>query len=506
MIFAGLVFFVVSRNFGLELNLPAPPAILLMRRRSFFADFWLEILRRAQYGAQMLCRLLIAVAACAVAVPALAAAPLQPFGSHPVPYAAGTIRPNHLTQAALDQQVRAFYDDWKARYLRQGCGAGRYHVLAKTDASNLTVSEAHGYGMLLAVLMAGHDPAAQQVFDGLYAYFRAHPTDTHRNLMSWYQDTTCANAGGVDSATDGDLDIALALLMADRQWNGCQAIDYHAEALRVIADIAHGDRDPTATILWLGDWVGGSSARYRAATRSSDLMPGHLRSFAAATGDASWSRLLDATYGLVGGLQQGFAPGTGLLPDFIENALTTPVPAAPNFLEGANDGAYDYNACRAPWRLGTDAALNGDARGRAAVQKMSTWIRTASAGAPAAIASGYRLNGAISPGADYLSMAFVAPFGVAAMSDPAAQPWLNAVWDRVVATPASAEGYYENTIKLMSMIVMSGNWWSPEAVPRALCARATATPRATFTPTRTRTPRRPTPTPTRRSGFWPWWR
>jgi endo-1,4-beta-D-glucanase Y len=466
-------------------------------------------------------------------VPSLAITPLRPFGSHPVSYAAGTIRPNHLSQSVLDQQVGAAYDAWKARYLRSGCGTGRYYVAAQIDNGNLTVSEAHGYGMLLTVLMAGHDPQAQAIFDGLYAFFRAHPSATHKNLMSWYQGDDCNDAEGQDSATDGDLDIALALLLADKQWGGCEAIDYRAEALKVIADIGAGERDPSGRILWLGDWVGGSSARFKAATRSSDFMPAHLRSFAQASGDGRWTQLLDATYALIDTMQSSYAPSTGLLPDFIESALTTPKPAAANFLEGANDGAYDYNACRVPWRVGTDAALNGEARARSAAQRLTSWIRGATGDDPSRIASGYKLNGTVSSGANYQSMAFIAPFGVAAMGDAGNQAWLNAIWDEVVGTPVSAEGYYENSIKLLSMLVMSGNWWAPEAVRGTLCyapptntptLRRTATPtptrkpstptatrRLTSTPTiratATRTPtRRATSTPTpRRSGSWlPW--
>jgi|GEM_PF-3876569 len=44
----------------------------------------------------------------------------HPFGSHEVPYAAGAILPSHVSQAALDQAVRSFYDAWKACYLEQG--------------------------------------------------------------------------------------------------------------------------------------------------------------------------------------------------------------------------------------------------------------------------------------------------------------------------------------------------------------------------------------------------
>ena len=83
-----------------------------------------------------------------------AAAVNHPFGSHPQAYAAGSITPSHVSQSAQDQAVRDFYDAWKQAYLRQTCGAGRYVVFSSTQSGNLTVSEAHGYGMMIMALMA----------------------------------------------------------------------------------------------------------------------------------------------------------------------------------------------------------------------------------------------------------------------------------------------------------------------------------------------------------------
>jgi hypothetical protein len=40
----------------------------------------------------------------------------------------------------------------------------------------------------------------------------------------------------------------------------------------------------------------------------------------------------------------------------------------------------------------------------------------------------------------------------------------------MLATPLAVEGYYENTLKLLSMVVMSGNWWAPQGVAPAACA------------------------------------
>ena len=39
--------------------------------------------------------------------------------------------------------------------------------------------------------------------------------------------------------------------------------------------------------------------------------------------------------------------------------------------------------------------------------------------------------------------------------------------------PIAAEGYYENTLKLLAMLVMSGNWWSPAAVSAGCTSQTT---------------------------------
>ena len=380
----------------------------------------------------------------------------QPFGNHAGSYAAGAIRPDHRTQGELDQSVRGYYDAWKARYLKEGCGTGRYYVDTYQD-DRRTVSEAHGYGMLILAFMAGHDPEARALFDGMFRYYAEHPSDITPSLMAWSQDEACNNNDGAASASDGDLDIAYALLLADKQWSSGGAIDYRAEAGRIIDGIRDGDIDGGGNYILLGDWVSGE---YADATRSSDFMPTHLVSFAAATGDETWRDVLDRTYGILDGLQASHAPQTGLLPDFITSPLGSPRPAPAGFLENPSDGAYSYNACRDPWRIALGFLINGDERGRTIARRMNTWIRGAAGGDPDNILPGYRLDGG-SLGRDYFDNAFVAPFGVAAMVDAANQDWLNRLWDAVVASRDA--GYYGDTIAMLSLIAMSGNWWSPEA-------------------------------------------
>ncbi len=389
----------------------------------------------------------------------------NPFGTHARAYAGG-ILPSHRTRAQLDATAKSYYNTWKSKYLKKGCGStsghARYYVdSGMSDAR--TVSEAHGYGMLLTAYFAGHDAAAQTEFDGLYYYFKAHQSETTPYLMAWSQakDAACTNNQGPDSATDGDLDVAYGLLLADKQWGSSGAINYKAEAKKVIAAIKSGESTGDAYVN-LGDWTGHTGPQGDS-TRSSDFMPGHFASFAAASGDGAWTSILNRSYTTMQQVAAGSAPNTGLLPDFIKSPRSNPKPVAPNFLEGANDGKYSYNACRDPLRIAVHFLTSGDTRSKNLVQKMNTFIKSKTGGNPDNIRAGYSLSGSPVSGSDYFTNAFAAPFAVGAMVDASNQTWLNSSYDAVVAqTP---EGYYEDTIKMLALLVMSGNWWTPEAAP-----------------------------------------
>jgi endoglucanase len=380
-----------------------------------------------------------------------------PFASHPHGYASGVIKPSG-SQSSLDRAVKDFYDVWKDRYVADGCGGGRY-LIETGHADSRTVSEAHGYGMVIMAYMAGYDAHAKTVFDGMYKYYLAHQSASTPFLMAWSQNGSCANNNGPDSATDGDLDIAYALLLADKQWGSNGAINYHDAALKILNAILDADVDDSSKWILLGDWATPEENQYDS-TRTSDFMPAHLVSFAAATGSSKWTTLLNAEYTMVSKLQQQYAPQTGLLPDFVVHP-NNPQPAPGGFLEGPNDGRYGYNACRDPWRLGVHAIVSGDSRAKNALTKLNNWIKDETGEEPGLIRPGYALNGNVT-GGNYADMCFTAPFGVAAMVSSANQDWLNAVWGAVV--DQEPQGYYQDTVKLLSMIAMSGNWWVPEKI------------------------------------------
>ncbi|MEC4018443.1 glycosyl hydrolase family 8 [Streptomyces sp. H27-D2] len=383
-----------------------------------------------------------------------AAAPAVPFGSHSFSYAPGTLKPSG-DQKANDAEVTGFYKKWKSNFIKQNCGNGWYEVYA-ADADHPYVAEAQGYGMVITATLAGADADAQKIFDGLLKYVIAHPSVNNKDLHAAEQDTSCKSVNGSDSATDGDLDIAYGLLLADKQWGSSGTHDYKALAVKRINAIKKSELHSGSKLMKLGDW---SSGDYDKISRTSDWMPGHFKAFKKATGDTTWDAVLSKTQQVTADLQAKHAAGTGLLPDFVVNTTTTPKPASGEVLEDPHDGDYNWNACRDPWRLGSDAVINGDAKSRTAARALNTWAKSKAGGDPAKITSGYKLNGTAY--GDSNEAAFFAPFGVSAMTDGGSQAWLDSIWQKMLATSPSPTDYYSTSVQLQSMLVVTHNYWTP---------------------------------------------
>jgi endo-1,4-beta-D-glucanase Y len=399
----------------------------------------------------------------------------RPF---PQQVAAGNLlRPSHLSQTQLNQDVQAYYQRWRSKYVQPSNGVtpgGGYFVRAGStgeagDAKSN--SEAHGYGMILAAIMGD-----QPLFDGLYNMFNRHRSPTNGHLMSWVIPSSERSDEDQGSATDGDFDIAYALLLAHDQWGAQGTVNYLAAARDLITlGIKPSEMDAVSKRTTLGDWD-----TQLKGSRISDWMPGHMRAFHAATSDAFWLQSVDAAYASIAAL--GAQYSTGLVPDFVSGRSNTPAP--PNFLEGPNDGAYYYNSCRVPLRLAVDFMHSGSSAARAPLQRLATWSRNQSGSVPSKLIDGYALNGdAIGT---YASPAFVAPLMLAGIVDSANQTLINRGWDWMKASWASNNpapaGYYEDTLTLLSMLALSGNWWGPSGGVSSTSGGGTTTPPVSTTP------------------------
>lgn len=389
------------------------------------------------------------------------ATPRYPFPQH-VRLAEGARLPQHRPQDELDQDVRDFYEHWKDQYLVAAgdSDGGPLFRIAFEAGSARTVSEGQGYGMQIVALMAGHDPDAQPIFDGLWRFAAAHPSRGQPELMSWQ---VAPGVSGDSSAFDGDADIAYSLLLADQQWGSESGVDYRAAAMKVIAALEATCIGPESHLPLLGNWVRPDGARYNQfCFRSSDYLPTHFEAFGTASERPKWQQVLEQTRLLLRQTQIDHAPATSLVPDFLMIESGRPKPVGTDFLEGPHDGDYYYNAGRFPWRVGCHAILSGDQPSQQLLRPLTAWIRQATDGDPSLIRAGYRLDG--TPIGIYLSTLFVAPLGVAAMLEPPEDDWLERIYETL---RQKHQNYFEDSVTLLCLIAMTGNHWHPGQPPAA---------------------------------------
>ncbi|WP_152608265.1 glycosyl hydrolase family 8 [Halalkalibacter okhensis] len=365
----------------------------------------------------------------------------------------------NISQEEVSEDVRDTYGQWKNDYVREVENRpGHYYVEYNDHGS--TVSEAHGFGMLIMVSMAQFDLDTREYFDGMVRYFKHHPSSGNSSLMAWKQirqvdgNMVDENAYETWSATDGDMDIAYALLLADQYWGSDGEFDYRAEALQIIEALMESVVNPELWTLQLGDWVNNDDPLFGTASRTSDWMLGHLYVFYEETKDARWKKVIESTLDVLTDLQNQSV--AGLVPDFVWKKDGIWGPVDPGFLESIHDSSYFYNACRVPWRLTEAYYMTKDKRIKEYLTLLNNSMIDRTNMDPNNIMAGYNLDG--TPLSSFSDMAFIAPLAVSATIDQTNQEWFNRLWNRITREydRDKESNYYNDSLRLLSMISISG--------------------------------------------------
>ena len=249
----------------------------------------------------------------------------------------------------------AAYNKWKTDLVTSD-GAKGYLRVQRPNSSGAVVnssnSEGIGYGMLLSVF--AND---QNTFDKLWMYSQQF-LDPH-GLMNWYIAPDGNSVLGTNAATDGDEDMAFALLMADKRWGGKGSLSttYLAAAKKQIGLIWQYEVD--------------HDAQLRADVRRQSRRLGHqhlvlraglLPRVRRVTGKASdWSKVIDESYTVIANTLNAANGNTtnGLVPAWSTPAgvpMTPPNTSMPLY--------HQLDSCRTPFRLGEDYCWNADAAAR----------------------------------------------------------------------------------------------------------------------------------------------
>ena len=348
--------------------------------------------------------------------------------------------------------VQAAYDDWKATVVTSD-GARGFLRVRKPDSGSIidsTVSEGIGYGMILAVYMDD-----QTVFDNLWRYEQLFLDDN--GLMHWEIHPDGNSVIGTGAATDGDEDMAWALVMADRQWGGSGTLDdtYLNYAIDLINRIYQYEFDHSGgardNMLLPGDSWGTPDI-----TNISYFAPAYYRVFGEVTGNVSaWNAIIDTNYVVLNNSLNA-ANGNennGLVPPWSTYA-GTPVEAY--------SGAplhFQNDSTRTPFRIGQDYCYFFDVRAKAYLETITSFYVGVGV---ANIVDGYDLDGTPHPDFSLSGgqpASFIGPAGVAAMNDAANQTFIDEAYAALATLSLDAGTiYYQKSWTALSLLMMTGNF------------------------------------------------
>lgn len=329
------------------------------------------------------------------------------------------------------QEAQSTYKKWKELYLVQ-CKDG-YRVTC--ESQDETRVEAIGFGMILTAYFGD-----KKEFDGLFDFYQSKRTTNANNLMAW--NVSCDGINDPGSATDGDIDVAFALIVAHNQWGG----NYLQEAREVIQTIKNSVVFTCDNLFALapgfsqgGKWGGCDLTDIQYYT------PAFFRIFAEVSGDNDWTRLADDTYTI---LNAGAHPKTSLVPDW----------QSVNGIPGGNSNRisyYCYDACRVPWRMALDYLWNGNEQAKNWCAKVSDWAYHLG---PPSIRDGYNLDGT-EHNQGYHNSAFVGGFAVAAMCN--SQAIADAFGAEMRSGQLTDDSWFILSTRSLYLLSITGNFWKP---------------------------------------------
>lgn len=280
------------------------------------------------------------------------------------------------------------YYSWKKKYIRdyKDCKYVRYSEYT----SNVCVSEAQGYGMLLAVYCDDY-----KTFDLLCDFYLLNLNEN--GLMKWRQNLDSSGEltnklENSSNATDGDLDIVYALFLASEKWGTHKFRTAAINGLHAIEEWNIREFVPI-----LGDWV---HSDFLYITRPSDFLLTHFLKFKEYS-DFDWGRVLETTKKILVTFTNRYK--SGLISDFLVKINGDWTVPKDKVLESINDVNYYYNSCRVPWRLAEYFRQTGDLDIKRILEKMCKFFGNVNS-----INVGYTLTGDPLV-ANYYDLAFTAP-------------------------------------------------------------------------------------------------
>lgn len=333
-----------------------------------------------------------------------------------------------------------FYLQWRRDYVVKYEDDESFINTTPRTHKTMALSEGQGYGMYINVLAAENGWGKEKNFERLNNFYLAHReriAKTTTGLMSWRM-IEKRGKWKVDknSATDGDLFIAEALLKASKIWHNEQFKD---EARTLMNDILRYEYNPQTNTLTVGNWANSKSKFYNL-MRTSDVMPEFFDDFYQETGDRRWLLIKKTMLKRLN--QLSHQHNSGLVPDFAWVSKSNAKPVKANAVATKYDGDFSANACRVPMML----AQSNDPLAKKTLKRMMKFFSKQST-----LTAGFTLEG--KPLNKYQSASFSAPI-FNAVSFNSNQGFDNLFMSQqyIFARPLPAKNYYDAALTTMTAL------------------------------------------------------
>lgn len=385
------------------------------------------------------------------------AAPQYPFPQNKQ-YAYGHIFNPDLKKT--ETAIRQKFDDWRKKWVTENVmvdGVPTAYIKMSDSKIFRISSKDIAYGMLVSVYMADASNDAQSLFNQFMNFYRCFALENKEPKTCKSQnfkimagevsenDSSLVRFMGVSNPI-ADMDAALALLLADKQWGSEGAEKYATYAETLLQDIYNNDVDASEKthIKAYSDYDPAFNPSYSAFA--------NFKIFAesrAALKDA-WNTLANNTAAELFACQDS---STGLVPLWCDYSTHKPVKVMDDY-SYEEDPGFIFDALLVPWRMATAYYWYGDENAKKVNDKLAKWLSSASYGHASYIKTYYKLDGSNSIYGKK-DVAEASGVGLAFSSTDKYNPYLETVYESLMNL--NTKTARTETERILELLLLTGN-------------------------------------------------
>lgn len=313
-----------------------------------------------------------------------------------------------------DDSVQNIYEYWLKNYYEESSDGKLARV--KWDQLDKTVSEGIGYGMLIMVYMDNEVNNTRPKFNKLWSYYNNFLDDN--KLMHW-KINNFSNVEGYGSATDAEMDVLLALIMAYKQWKDDSYLRAARELSTKILTYEVNSNNQLVAGNHLQDKMNPSYFSIVAMNlcQQIDIIDNVVER-------ERWGKVVETSYN---NIKISRDQNTGYVPDWtnLNNNPTAPY--------------MGYDAIRVPWRVAWSYAWDNDSIAKEICDKISNTI--------------------ISKGINSfpINRTYMGAFMLSAMTDTSKKIWMNDRLKEIYNLNTYNDIYFGHTLNVLYQLLITGN-------------------------------------------------